>query len=196
LQALFERASDLDPAERAAWLDSACAGDDALRRELEQLLLASTSDDGRLERMIGSAVRRVEDIAAGIGRRIGQYRITGVLGEGGMGGVYRAARADGAFEHEVAVKLLSANRAVGEARRRFRSEQQILANLHHPNIAPSPRRRYDGRRRPLPRHGVHRRAANRRLLRRARATGRRTAAPLPRRMRCRELRAPQPRRAP
>jgi serine/threonine protein kinase/tetratricopeptide (TPR) repeat protein len=136
LQALFERASDLDPAERAAWLDSACAGDDALRRELEQLLLASTSDDGRLERMIGSAVRRVEDIAAGIGRRIGQYRITGVLGEGGMGGVYRAARADGAFEHEVAVKLLSANRAVGEARRRFRSEQQILANLHHPNIAP------------------------------------------------------------
>jgi serine/threonine protein kinase len=86
--------------------------------------------------MIGSAVRRVEDVAAGIGRRIGQYRITGVLGEGGMGGVYRAARADGAFEHEVAIKLLSANRAVGEARRRFRSEQQILANLHHPNIAP------------------------------------------------------------
>jgi serine/threonine protein kinase/tetratricopeptide (TPR) repeat protein len=136
LQALFERGSDLDPAERAAWLDSACAGDETLRLELEQLLLASTSDDGRLERMIGSAVRRVEDVAAGIGRRIGQYRITGVLGEGGMGGVYRAARADGAFEHEVAIKLLSANRAVGEARRRFRSEQQILANLHHPNIAP------------------------------------------------------------
>jgi serine/threonine protein kinase len=136
LQALFERASGLDIALRAGYLDSACAGDAELRAEVEELLLASTNADGRLERLIGGAVRRVEDHAATLGRRIGQYRVTSVLGEGGMGAVYRAERADGVFEREVAVKLLSINRAFGEARRRFRAEQQILADLSHPNIAP------------------------------------------------------------
>ena len=103
MQALFERASGLDIALRAGYLDSACAGDAELRAEVEELLLASTNADGRLERLIGGAVRRVEDHAATLGRRIGQYRVTSVLGEGGMGAVYRAERADGVFEREVAV---------------------------------------------------------------------------------------------
>jgi tetratricopeptide (TPR) repeat protein len=81
-------------------------------------------------------VRRAEDAAAAIGRRIGAYRVTRVLGEGGMGAVYGAERADGAFEKQVAIKLLGPNRAIGEARRRFRAEQQILATLQHPGIAP------------------------------------------------------------
>jgi tetratricopeptide (TPR) repeat protein/tRNA A-37 threonylcarbamoyl transferase component Bud32 len=66
--------------------------------------------------------------------------VTSLLGEGGMGTVYCAERADGAFRQRVAIKLLGANRAIGEARRRFRAEQQILANLHHEGIG----RLYDG----------------------------------------------------
>ena len=126
----------LEREQRSRYLDSACGTDAELRRELDALLLASTSDDGRLERLIGSAVRRAESAAARLGRRVGPYRITQIIGEGGMGAVYRGARADGAFEREVAIKLLSANRAGDEARRRFRAEQQILADLQHPNIAP------------------------------------------------------------
>src|SRR5690606_15593938 len=73
-------------------------------------------------------------------RRIGPYRLVQRIGEGGMGTVYRAARADGQFEHEVALKLIHRNADTAERQRRFLTERQILARLHHPHIA----RLYDG----------------------------------------------------
>ncbi len=68
------------------------------------------------------------------GQRLGAYRITDMLGQGGMSVVYRAERADNQFEQTVAVKLL---RSVPhpEVLQRFRTERHILAALDHPNIA-------------------------------------------------------------
>jgi tetratricopeptide (TPR) repeat protein len=68
-------------------------------------------------------------------RRAGAYRITGELGRGGMGVVYRAERDDGQFVRQVAVKFVSMLAAGGEAWRRFEREKRILAGLRHPNIA-------------------------------------------------------------
>src|SRR5690606_6651679 len=62
------------------------------------------------------------------------------IGHGGMGRVYLAARADGEYEQEVAIKLLRPGRDTPDTLRRFRVERQILATLNHPHIA----RLFDG----------------------------------------------------
>ena len=62
-------------------------------------------------------------------------RITDELGRGGMGTVYRGERDDGAFAQTVAVKLIRAELASGELRRRFDSERRMVASLDHPNVA-------------------------------------------------------------
>ncbi len=67
------------------------------------------------------------------GTRIGPWRIEAMAGRGGMGEVYRAVRADGAFERTVAIKRMSLDRKGFEAR--FRSERNLLARLDHPAIA-------------------------------------------------------------
>ena len=69
-----------------------------------------------------------------IGSRLGPYEITAKLGEGGMGEVYRAT--DSKLEREVAIKVLpAAFTADPERLARFEREAQLLAQLHHPNIA-------------------------------------------------------------
>lgn len=69
------------------------------------------------------------------GRVIGCYRLLRRLSRGGMGDVYHAERADGAYEGEVAVKLLRAGIDTETLAARFQRERQILARLDHPNIA-------------------------------------------------------------
>mgnify|MGYP001813260109 CR=1 FL=1 len=69
-----------------------------------------------------------------IGQVFGSYRISALLAEGGMGRVYRAVRADGQFDREVAIKVLPPGLGK-EYSQRFEQERQILATLSHPNIA-------------------------------------------------------------
>ena len=89
----------------------------------------------RLEPLKPSTIRFLLDVdpAAHLGRRVGPYELTEVLGEGGMGTVYLATRREGGFDQRVALKL------VGQAHdglvERLREERQILAGLAHPNIA-------------------------------------------------------------
>jgi serine/threonine protein kinase/tetratricopeptide (TPR) repeat protein len=68
-------------------------------------------------------------------RRIGPYRVLRELGQGGMGTVYLAARADEQYEKRVAIKVIRAGMDNQEVLRHFRRERQILASLDHPNIA-------------------------------------------------------------
>jgi eukaryotic-like serine/threonine-protein kinase len=67
--------------------------------------------------------------------RVGAYVFDAVLGAGGMGTVYRAHRVDGAFEQEVAIKLLRGSLRAEWYRERLLAERQILARLSHPHIA-------------------------------------------------------------
>src|SRR5262249_4428204 len=66
------------------------------------------------------------------GRRVGQYAIERLLGRGGMGAVYLAHRADGQFEHQVAIKVIGLPFESEAFRERFRRQRQILAGLRHP----------------------------------------------------------------
>lgn len=69
-----------------------------------------------------------------VGRHVGPYRIQREVGRGGMGTVYEAWRADGEFNHRVAIKLIKGGLDRDFVLRRFRNERQILAALDHPNI--------------------------------------------------------------
>lgn len=130
VEALFEGALDRPERERAAWLAEACGDDEALLREMRSLLEASAS--GLTDRL--SAVGRVADelmAATGstaVGERLGAYRLEEEIGRGGMGVVRRGARADGAFEQTVAVKLLPG--AMFSLQRRARFALNNLANLY------------------------------------------------------------------
>jgi non-specific serine/threonine protein kinase/serine/threonine-protein kinase len=69
------------------------------------------------------------------GRTIGHYRIIELVGEGGVGTVYRALNTSGDFEQQIAIKVLKRGMDSGSVLRRFRDERRILARLDHPNIA-------------------------------------------------------------
>lgn len=69
------------------------------------------------------------------GEMLGAFRIERELGRGGMGIVYLAARADGAYEQQVAIKWLPISRAPAAPTHQFRRERQIHAQLRHPHIA-------------------------------------------------------------
>jgi serine/threonine protein kinase/TolB-like protein len=123
---LFGDALEQDPAERKAFLDQACNGDNALRTEVESLLAAAQDPTDKAQpepepdRMPG--------------RRLGAYQIVESIASGGMATVYLAHRADDQYRKRVAIKLMHPGLANDALCRRFRSERQTLAALDHPNI--------------------------------------------------------------
>src|SRR5262245_39088324 len=135
---LLQSALDREPSQRASFLDEACAGDHALRQQVEALLAADDQASDFLEHpAVEGGTSLVTESASGSlrGRRIGAYRIVRELGRGGMGAVYLAERADEQFRKQVAIKLVERGSGSDAILHRFRSERQILASLDHPNIA-------------------------------------------------------------
>jgi hypothetical protein len=143
LIALFERALETPQAQRAEFLERVTVGDPTLGRELVSLLEAHECSNDYLEQLAESVVAptyaAVLDATPASARwdglRIGAYRLLRELGRGGMSRVFLAERADGAFEQQVALKLLRPGFDTEVDVVRFRAERQILASLNHPNIA-------------------------------------------------------------
>jgi len=141
VEALFAQAADLPEDAREAFL--AGLEDAAIQREVRSLVAHLAPDGAVIEAAIGrvadqwaAATDSAFDAAAtAIGRRYGAFEVTGVLGQGGMGAVYLARRADGQFEQDAAIKLVRHGFETPVALERFRQERQILARLTHPSIA-------------------------------------------------------------
>ena len=136
LETLFHKASDLDPDHRSNFLDQACGDDAGLRSDVESLLRSADQTLGYLEQPAVEAAREIASEAPLAGRLIGPWRIMDAIGDGGMGRVYLACRADEVYDQKVAIKVMRAD--FGSDRDmllRFRMERQILAKLNHPNIA-------------------------------------------------------------
>ena len=140
IEEILHGASGLDPAERPAWLDAACAGDAELRQEVDSLLAAHDSP-GAVDRMAadlaGVAARVRESAASGQGplqgRTIGQYQVGERIAGGGMGVVYQAL--DPRLGRTVALKFLQPRLSQDDsAAERFRLEARAVAALEHPNI--------------------------------------------------------------
>jgi serine/threonine protein kinase len=134
LRALFDRALDLPPIERAEFLRDLQFRSPLVYRELRSLLTAHDATSEIFE-SDGGIWKQVTPISY-IGRRFGAYSIVKELGRGGMGAVFQATRADAAFHKTVAIKLVSGGPVLSDAlMQSFLRERQILAQLEHPNIA-------------------------------------------------------------
>jgi TolB-like protein len=131
VEQLFHDALERPPDQRGAFLARACDGDPALQHDVESLL---AQKDGSLLRDGVQALARQTTGASREGTRLGPYVLGPLIGEGGMGEVYRAR--DARLGRDVAIKLLPADFAHDPERvRRSEQEARVLASLNHPNIA-------------------------------------------------------------
>jgi eukaryotic-like serine/threonine-protein kinase len=149
LAPLLDAALDLDPAQQAAFLDALAPTDQALRSTLAQML-SQARDDAQQDAPPNPVLDQLADLAAeaaqdrlrsatpgGALRSVGPYCLLRLLGEGGMGQVWLAERADGTVQRSVALKLPHAGFGAQQQRlaQRFERERDILAALEHPHIA-------------------------------------------------------------
>lgn len=135
--ALFERSLDHPSDEREAWIRAQAGDNMALRNKALKYLSKDVSRGAAFH--TGGAFHDTLDDTA-IPDQIGAYKVTGLIGRGGMGSVYRGERASGDFDHDVAIKIVRPGAMSEKLIRRFEMERQTLARLSHPHIA----RLYDG----------------------------------------------------
>lgn len=132
VKSLLAQALEIMPEERPA-LFARQGAEPAVIAEVEELLALGQQADGFIDEPLFSFRQPTPALEAG--SRLGPWRLLRPLGQGGMGTVYLAERADGAFELTVAVKLLKIGFDSAELISRFEAERHILARLIHPNIA-------------------------------------------------------------
>lgn len=137
VKALWFAVQDAPESERDAMLADP-AVDPVVRAHVRGLMSASDVVGDRFEAPAAGVLRTdvPEPTAPSlVGRRLGPYDVTRRIGQGGMGVVYEAVRADAAYEQRVAVKTIWRGADSTVLLKRFRTERQILAGLQHPNIA-------------------------------------------------------------
>ncbi|MFT7670031.1 MAG: serine/threonine protein kinase/tetratricopeptide (TPR) repeat protein [Planctomycetota bacterium] len=128
--AALERQSN---AERDAYLDGACAGDEDKRRRVEALLEAHSEAESFLENpLVDPSSIPAHDF--GPGTRIGPYKLLQEIGEGGMGVVYMAEQ-EQPVRRKVALKVIKLGMDTKQVIARFEAERQALALMEHSNIA-------------------------------------------------------------
>src|SRR5262245_4750235 len=133
---LLEAALERPPSERAAFLDAACAGDDALRSEVEALLRSDEQATSFIESPafeVGAGLLVEKQSDSLVGQRLGPYRVLSLIGKGGMGEVYLAQ--DSRLGRKVALKILPPSFTRDRERvLRFEREARAASALNHPNI--------------------------------------------------------------
>ncbi len=136
IEEIFRAALDQEPDDVARFLETACKGDEVLRRKVEALL-ASRQRAGSFieESAVGLATKLIQNGQADslVGQTIGHYKISESIGTGGMGEVYLAT--DIVAGRKAALKLLPL-RFTGDAERlkRFEREARAVVGLNHPNV--------------------------------------------------------------
>ena len=136
LARIVAEARERTPAARGAFLDEACGGDGALRRDAEEALRATEKEIAPLDlETIAEGAPPVAGTDLAPQTRLGPYRVVSLLGRGGQGAVYLAERADEQYERRVAIKVLPFGLGSPDAERLFAHERRVLAGLDHPSIA-------------------------------------------------------------
>ncbi|MHB1326671.1 MAG: serine/threonine-protein kinase, partial [Gemmatimonadales bacterium] len=137
LMTLVGEAMERAAAEREAWIAAQCADDPELLHEARSLLAQATT--GGIDSLAAGVEARIAATAqtllpVAIPDRIGPYRVTGLLGEGGMGFVY-AGHQESPIARDVAIKVVRGGLSTPSVAARFDLERRTLATLQHPHIA-------------------------------------------------------------
>ena len=135
IKGIFEAAVDLDPADRATYLNSTCSGDQLLRKEVEVLLSYDNHGWELLERPayeFAAVLLEEPQPTLKPGEEVGHYDVIRQLGKGGMGEVYLAL--DRSLGREIALKVLPADYLTRDRVQRFHQEARAASALNHPNI--------------------------------------------------------------
>jgi TolB-like protein/Flp pilus assembly protein TadD len=135
VKSVFLQALDLAEPERALFVANVCAGEEAVEREVLSLLQSDKAAGSFCERPAATLLRPGADrppLRLEPGTRLGAYEITGFIGAGGMGEVYRAR--DVRLRREVAIKTVPAEALEGRAALRLLKEARHVSSLSHPNI--------------------------------------------------------------
>ena len=136
IEEIFRAALDQEPNQISAFLDTACEGDETLRRKVEALLRSRERADSFIETSAVSLATKIVETGQAdllVGQTFGHYKISKRIGTGGMGEVYLAT--DVTAGRKAALKLLPM-RFTGDAERlkRFQQEARAVVALNHPNI--------------------------------------------------------------
>jgi hypothetical protein len=133
---ILNTALELLPAQRAAYLDQACAGNASLREQVAALLRAGEAAGSFLEAPCD--LNRASHLTFASnqkpGDRVGRYRLLQQIGEGGCGVVYMAEQEE-PVRRRVALKVIKLGMDTQSVIARFEAERQALALMDHPNIA-------------------------------------------------------------
>lgn len=129
VKGIFRDGSALDQADRESFAREACGNDTEAFAQVKLLLDSLEDAADFIEKPA------ISDPGFYVGKTVGRYLIVEEIGRGGMGIVFRAERAGGEFEQQVAIKILKRGLDTEEIVRRFYRERQILGSLNHPNIA-------------------------------------------------------------
>ena len=150
VETIIDEVLNLPKEKRYTYIEETCGHDQRLKSEVTQLIESIFDSEGWLEDLNDNKHEFYNDVSEDleflstnqdfIGQQVGSYTIEKKIGQGGMGLVYLAKRADDNFEHQVAIKIIRQNQATETNIERFRREQRILAGLKHPGIA----QLYDG----------------------------------------------------
>ncbi len=134
IQELFHGAADLPEGDRRAFLEASCGSDSELIAEVLAMLDADSTPTAILGRDVSTLAASMISSTTQLPQHpFGAYRVTEILGEGGMGVVYLAQRED--LGSRAAVKILRDAWLSPARRERFAAEQRTLAQLEHPSIA-------------------------------------------------------------
>jgi len=131
---IFIAVLDVPETRRADFLNENCGNNTELRKEVEKLLDAHSTNESFIEKPAFQIAPAFTDERLS-GKQFGHYKIIREIGRGGMGAVFLAERSDGAFQQQVALKIVRQTILDSETEKRFLRERQILASLNHPNIA-------------------------------------------------------------
>ena len=142
---IFDIALTLPKERRTTYIESLCEDNPVLFKEVNELLKSVEDSDRILEEQLRRNEILLQDLSAHleesksskslINSTLGKWKIISLLGKGGMGDVYKVERTETDIQQYGALKIMRRGLDTPENIRRFRLEKQILAGLHHPNIA-------------------------------------------------------------
>lgn len=142
VDAIYSEVLDLEPAARPARIATLCGGNVAMQASVEDLLAASAVSCDELDDVFEHlrdtywrAVSEDEEVEDLSGQRIGVWRLTQIVGRGGLATVYEAQRADGEYSQRAAFKVMRRGLDTEDLVQRFRAEREILATLQQSSIA-------------------------------------------------------------